>query len=237
MTYYSAPISKLLDTSVGARQVLAVISDPSLDRTNDVMRPEGCILDNYRRNAVVLANHNVMAPIGTAKPAVRNNRVEALIDFAPAGVSKIADEFCGLVKSGILSAFSVGFDPHEYEPNGLGGYTYKTWELLEVSVVAVPANSNAVTVVRSHGTKTGRVLSEANAALVDEAHGHVGAAHRCLTELKAAGRLPADAEPDPAEADEDEELAFEALLRKRAWHADRRRRLIAIAAARARHGA
>jgi hypothetical protein len=95
MTHYSAPVQKLLDApSLGARQILAVVSDPTLDRTNDVMRPEGCILDNYRQNPIVLANHDLKSPIGTAAPAIRNGRVEALINFAPAGASPIADQYC-----------------------------------------------------------------------------------------------------------------------------------------------
>ena len=95
MTHYSAPVQKLLDApSLGARQILAVVSDPTLDRTNDVMRPAGCILDNYRQNPIVLANHDPKSPIGTAAPAIRNGRVEALINFAPAGASPIADQYC-----------------------------------------------------------------------------------------------------------------------------------------------
>ena len=34
---------------------MVVASDPTLDRTKDVMRPEGCILDNYNQNPIVLA--------------------------------------------------------------------------------------------------------------------------------------------------------------------------------------
>jgi HK97 family phage prohead protease len=148
--HFSAPVSKLLDTQgVGARQVLAVISDPTLDRTKDVMPPEGCVLDNYRENNIVLANHDPTHPIGNANVTVRNNRVEALIDFAKAGVSEIADTWCGLAKAGVLRAFSVGFNPIEYKPNKSGGYDYDRWELMEVSLVAIPANPGARIIARA----------------------------------------------------------------------------------------
>jgi hypothetical protein len=123
MTHYSAPVQKLLDApSLGARQIVAVVSDPTLDRTNDVMRPEGCTLDNYRRNPLVLANHDPAYPIGTATAAIKNNRVEALIDFAPAGASQVADTYRALTRAGVLRALSVGFDPIEFKPNKSGGY-------------------------------------------------------------------------------------------------------------------
>ena len=46
--YMSAPV--VLDPALGERQIMVVASDPTLDRTKDVMRPEGCILDNYHEN-------------------------------------------------------------------------------------------------------------------------------------------------------------------------------------------
>ena len=128
---------------------MVVASDPTLDRTKDVMRPEGCILDNYHENNIVLANHDPTQPIGNAKAAISNGRVEALIDFAPAGISAKADEYCGLAKAGVLRAVSVGFDPIEYEPNKAGGLNYNKWELMELSLVAVPANPGARIIARA----------------------------------------------------------------------------------------
>ena len=145
--YLSAPV--VLDPALGERQIMVVASDPTLDRTKDVMRPEGCILDNYHENPIVLASHDPTQPIGTAKATVNNGRVEALIDFAPAGISAKADEYCGLAKAGVLRAVSVGFDPIEYEPNKAGGLNYNKWELMELSLVAVPANPGARIIARA----------------------------------------------------------------------------------------
>jgi HK97 family phage prohead protease len=208
-----SPLRKLLDApSLGARQVLAVASDPTLDRTKDVMRPEGCVLDNYHENPVVLANHDPGHPIGSAKAAIRNGRVEALIDFAPAGVSKMADEWCGLAKAGVLRAFSVGFDPIEYKPNKSGGYDYDKWELMELSLVAVPANPSARIIARAFG-KTGQVLAERHALAIENAHRRISEARKDLHGvLLAAGRPPADDGEDPE--DSDQELSFNAARRK-----------------------
>jgi hypothetical protein len=73
------------------------------------------------------------------------------------------------VKAGVLRALSVGFAPIEMEPNGKGGFNFNKWELLEVSVVAVPANPGATVFARDFG-KDGRVLSERHALAIEKAH-------------------------------------------------------------------
>ena len=145
--YLNAPV--VLDPALGERQIMVVASDPTIDRTKDVMRPEGCVLDNYRENNIVLASHDPTQPIGNATVTIRNGRVEALIDFAEKGLSAKADEWCGLAKAGVIRAVSVGFDPIEYKPNKAGGYDYDKWELMELSLVSVPANPSARIIARS----------------------------------------------------------------------------------------
>ena len=137
------------DASLGARQVRIVISDATTDRVGDIMVPEGCDWADYRSNPIVLAQHDPDSPIGTASLKMRHSRIEALIDFAPAGISKKADEYCGLAKAGIINAASVGFDPVEKEPLRGGGWRYTKWKLLEISLVSVPANPAATTIERS----------------------------------------------------------------------------------------
>ena len=137
--YMSTPV--ILDPALGERQIMVIASDPSLDRSKDVMNPAGCVLDNYLENPIVLAGHDPTRPIGNAKPVIRNNRVEAMIDFAPPGIS---------AKAGVLRAVSVGFDPIEFKPNKSGGYDYDKWELVELSLVAVPANPGARIIARAH---------------------------------------------------------------------------------------
>jgi hypothetical protein len=74
--------------------------------------------------------------------------------FAPEGVSELADEYCRLAKAGIIRAVSVGFIPVEYEPRRGGGYLFKRWDLLELSLVSVPANPNALVIERRLGGST-----------------------------------------------------------------------------------
>lgn len=137
------------DDSLGERQIRVVVSTPVPDRVKDVMEPRGCDIENYKSNPIVLADHNPKTPIGTAAIEVKDSRVEAVVTFAPAGISQKADEYCGLAKSGILNTVSPGFRELDVSPMKGGGMHIKAWELLELSLVSVPANPDAVVIGRS----------------------------------------------------------------------------------------
>ena len=137
------------DAQLGARQIRIVVSDETVDRVGDVMVAEGCDISDYKANPIVLAQHDPNQPIGRCQIEIKNGRVEALIDFAPEGISARADEYCGLAKAGIINAASVGFEPVEFENIKGGGRRYTKWKLLENSLVSVPANPSALVVARS----------------------------------------------------------------------------------------
>lgn len=141
-----------LDAGLGERQIRVVASSSVPDREKDIMSPIGCDLKNFLKNPIVLADHDRTKPIGTATPEIKDGKVYALIDFAPLGVSKKADEYCGLAKAGVLNSVSVGFMPIDVTPNKGGGVDINKWELLELSLVAVPANPDALVVQRSAST-------------------------------------------------------------------------------------
>lgn len=127
------------------RQIRAVASDESLDRTGDIMAMRGCDLTAYRKAPIVLFNHDASTPVGTAQAEIdySASQLMATITFAPPGVSEKAAEVCGLCKSGVLGSLSVGFTPIASEPIKGGGYRFTKWELLELSIVSIPANPNA----------------------------------------------------------------------------------------------
>ena len=132
------------------RQVRVVASDGTTDRMGDVLDPSGCQLANYRRNPIVLAQHLSEQPIARCPSITANDvQVTALIEFPPAGVNARSDEYLALLKSGVLGAVSVGFLPLARSPLQSGGWRYTAWELLELSVVSIPANANALVEERS----------------------------------------------------------------------------------------
>ena len=146
----SVPCATKFAGTVGERQVRVVASDGSIDRMGDVLVPGGVILDEYRRNPIILAQHDPQQPIARcASIGVEGSAVVALIEFPPAGTSEKADEYLALLKARVLGAVSVGFLPRAWEPIKGGGLKFTSWELLELSVVSVPANANALVTERA----------------------------------------------------------------------------------------
>ena len=72
--------------------------------------------------------------------------------------TELSREVWALVEKGVLSAWSVGFIPEEWEPGPEGkGFSVTKWDLLEYSCVPVPANFQALT----HELKSRRITAPA----------------------------------------------------------------------------
>lgn len=149
------------------RTLRFVASDESVDRAGDVIVQEGWDLDNFKKNPVVLFGHDYFAPpVGRATSIGVDDKKRLVmeVEFAPKETYAFADTIFRLAESGFLNTTSVGFIPHETENvgqdddedapegNGKGGHRRRKKpkrkfldnELLEVSLVPVPANPNAV---------------------------------------------------------------------------------------------
>ncbi|MGH6836817.1 MAG: HK97 family phage prohead protease [Methylocella sp.] len=137
------------DTVLGPRQIRVVANSGKSDRVKDVLVAKGCKLDNYRKNPIVLADHDPAKAIGNFAPEIAGDAVQGIITFANQGISSKADEYCALYKTGVLNTVSVGFREIEYEPIKDGGTLFKQWELMELSCVAVPCDPDARVIGRS----------------------------------------------------------------------------------------
>jgi HK97 family phage prohead protease len=145
------------DATVGTRRFRFVASDESVDRYGDIIRASGWQLDRYRQNPQLLYGHMTRElPLGRVEPiAVEGTRLIAHAEFAPEGMSAFADTVCAMVNEGILLAMSVGFlplvDPTPiFDANKqLTGFEFNGQELLENSIVTVPANPNALQLAKS----------------------------------------------------------------------------------------
>ena len=127
----------------GSINIKGLASTSALDRTGDVIDHNAWKqggLDNYGDNPIILFNHNYDRPIGRAKYCdVTQNGLEI-----EAKISKSAGDVVDLIKDGVLGAFSVGFKVKDAEYNKeTDGFFIKSAELLEVSVVSIPANQTA----------------------------------------------------------------------------------------------
>ena len=134
------------------RTVEFIASDESVDRYGDIVSADGWELESFRANPVFLWSHDQRAPIGTVpKIAVVGKQLRATVRFAK-GVT-LAEELWRFVKDGVLRAVSVGFGVNSEEDieeirdadgEWTGGFRFLKQELLELSLVAVPANRHAL---------------------------------------------------------------------------------------------
>ncbi len=146
-------ICKANDVDEDERTLIATISTDTVDRSGEIVRPDGAEFSNYAKNPIVLWQHNPDEPIGKALWIKRNaKQIIAKIRFA---VTEKASEIFELFKGGFLNAFSIGFiskqghipTPDEIRTNPVlsnARYIHDKWELLEFSGVAVPANPEAL---------------------------------------------------------------------------------------------
>lgn len=117
-------------------------STGDIDRAGDVILPtawseEG--LRNFKKNPVILFNHDYDQPIGKAK-SITVDKNGLLLE---AIISKSCKQY-ELIKDGVLSTFSVGFMVRDADYNEkTDGFIIKAAELLETSVVTIPCNQEA----------------------------------------------------------------------------------------------
>ena len=121
------------------------ITTPTVDRAGDVVETSGGDWTNFLANPVVLYGHDYGAlPVG------RGETLTVGADFADLDVrfASEIDEFAGRVErhvaGGWVRTCSIGFRPLDLEPMKTGGYRIKRWEMLELSIVPIPCNADAL---------------------------------------------------------------------------------------------
>ena len=130
-----------------------IASTESQDRYGDVINQKGWSLASYDRNPVVLFNHQANSlPIGKGSVKVQDGQLMIDVEFDKD--DELAQRIERKARNGFLNAVSVGFNPIESISRSelpkdhpaysiRGGQFFNKSELLEVSIVTIPANSEA----------------------------------------------------------------------------------------------
>lgn len=133
--------------------VLWTLTTQEVDRTGDIVVSTG--MQKPNTHIPVKFNHGYgssagSVPIGKIDKknlTVNNKSVDGLVEFDK------NDEFAQLIErkvnDNILTTGSIGFNPLSWDEikndqNRTTGYKYNSWELLEFSIVPVPANRSAL---------------------------------------------------------------------------------------------
>ena len=136
-----------------------IMSNASVDRMGDTIDPMGWELNNFKKNPIALFNHNYDMIVGKWNNIrVEEGNLIGDLELAEAGTSELVDTVRSLVEQRILSAVSVGFAATEYE-FGETGVDFKKQELMECSLVSVPANPQALAIARSFNCDVKKIFT------------------------------------------------------------------------------
>ena len=116
------------------------------DRMGDIVKPEAWVkgLDNFRRNPILLLQHDHGKPIGKVT-SVSVDPKGLFIEAALSDAAETQYSVNTLIKDGVLKSFSVGFMIKDAHYDKTEDILYiDELELLEVSVVSIPANQSSL---------------------------------------------------------------------------------------------
>jgi len=150
MTYKKAPVVDP-DELLEGGMLRHIASDETEDRHGDIVSAKGWILDSYKKNPVVLwAHSHGTMPVGkNIDIGVSRKKLVGVSEYPSAKMYEFGNTAFRLAALGYMKAVSVGFIPLKFElldeENPWGGVKTLQQDLLEYSIVPVPANPNALT--------------------------------------------------------------------------------------------
>lgn len=148
----------------GDENYVAVIevTNERVDRDSDVVEIGGGDFKNFLQNPVLMYGHNLSGtPVGAVLSLDKEKDAKGvpclLATVIFHRIDELSENVAEMFKLGFLRATSIGFlakrggvySPTEKERSDMGmspwGVVFRAWELIEISVCAVPANPYALT--------------------------------------------------------------------------------------------
>lgn len=161
--FRTATQSEVRKNEEGTRKLTFVASDGTRDSAGTVLNVNGWKLDRFNSNGIIGYQHKVYGGwddtdnpdnvIGKGYAYVQDGKLMVDVEFEPAEINELAEKIFKKLQFGSLKAVSVGFLPigrgqWGKDEESLDGknptYYYAGQELLEVSVVNIPSNPNAL---------------------------------------------------------------------------------------------
>ncbi len=164
-----------LEFDKNERSVIKIVTTAAKDRDDEIIMPEGLILDHYMKQPIVLPGHDYSG-LGVGKSVWIKSTQDGygLLQKTQYAKTKLADEYWTWQKDGFPMAASIGFIPMKALVNGEKDFDelatilidkgwldkatlestkciYTKALLLEVSDVAVPSNQEATMMAVSKG--------------------------------------------------------------------------------------
>ena len=144
---YSILTCKGISEDDNFHYIEGIASTPSPDRMGDIVEPMGA---KFQLPMPLLWQHNSNQPVGTVEFASPNSKGIPFKAKLPkikedGKLKERVDEAIQSIKYKLVAAVSIGFNAVEgqYERMKNGGYRFKEWEWLELSLVTIPAQSEA----------------------------------------------------------------------------------------------
>lgn len=150
--------SEIRKVNEESRTITFVASDDTKDSAGTVLNQDNWDLRRFNSNGVIGYQHKVYGGwddtdnpdnvIGKGYAYIEDGKLMVDITFEPADINPLADKIYKKIQFGSLRAVSVGFLPIGRGKFGEGEdantYYFAGQELLEVSVVNIPSNPNAL---------------------------------------------------------------------------------------------
>lgn len=139
------------------RTISAVVSTPTLDRDREIIKAGAfdASFQSFMKNPVCLINHNYGPMDGGQSPVIGkwlslNSSKKSLIGKVQFANTYLGWEYWSLYRDGFQRAFSVGYTELEVDHEVIKGERIRVItkaELLEISCVALGANSEALSLL------------------------------------------------------------------------------------------
>lgn len=129
------------------RIITAIANSGKLDRTGEIVSISGITYDPNNLPAL-LWQHKHDQPLGRIISLSKTSKgLEMVAQIAKyetdSELKQLSDSVWESVKQGVIKSCSIGFRPTDYEKNASGDLVWTSSELLEVSLVSVPAERGA----------------------------------------------------------------------------------------------